>query len=70
VGNTEVFAGVGEPNPWLFAEQKKEEKSVVDRRYWIRGSGFALRSRLLHRRSLPPSGQVFANPPHHDVISK
>ena len=44
VGNTEVLAGVGEPHPGLLTEQKKQKKSVVDRRYGIGGSGFALRS--------------------------
>ena len=44
VGNAEVFAGVGEPHPGLLAEQQKQKKSVVDRRYGIGGSGFALRS--------------------------
>ena len=70
VGDAEIFAGVGEPHPRLFTEQKKQKERVVHRGDGVGRASIALRSCLLHRRSLPPTVQVFADSPRHTAFSK
>ncbi len=71
VGDAEIFAGVGEPHPWLLTKQQKQQQRVVHRGYGIGRASIALRSCLLHRRSLPAIFRLgFADSPRPASCSK